>query len=67
MTVNTWIAKQPSSILDRHVKPSCDFELDYAEFLDDALVEAWELKMSSRKNEEKEPADREWWILKPSL
>jgi tubulin--tyrosine ligase len=49
------------------VKPSCDFELDYAEFLDDALVEAWELQTSFRKNEDKEAADREWWILKPGM
>jgi tubulin---tyrosine ligase len=67
MTANSWIVKQPSSILATHVKPSCDFELDYAEFLDDALVEAWELQTSFRKNEEKEPADREWWILKPGM
>jgi tubulin---tyrosine ligase len=67
MTANSWIVKQPSSILDTHVKPSCDFELDYAEFLDDALVEAWELQTSFRKNEVKDPADREWWILKPGM
>jgi tubulin--tyrosine ligase len=49
------------------VQPSCDFELDYAEFLDDALVEAWELKTSFGKNDDKEPAGREWWILKPGM
>jgi tubulin---tyrosine ligase len=67
MTASSWIVKQPSSILATHVKPSCDFELDYAEFLDDALVEAWELQTSFRKNEDKDPMDREWWILKPGM
>ena len=42
--VSHWIAKNPDSALVQHVKPSVDFEVDYAEFLDDALVEAWELK-----------------------
>ncbi len=50
-----------------NIKPSCDFELDYAEFLDDALVEAWELQASFRKNEGKEAEEREWWILKPGM
>lgn len=66
-TVQTWITKNPSSVLATHVKPSCDFELDYAEFLDDALVEAWELRASFCKNEGRKPAEREWWILKPSM
>jgi tubulin---tyrosine ligase len=67
MTANSWIVKQPSSILGTHVKPSCNFELDYAEFLDEALVEAWELQESFRKNQDKDPADREWWIIKPGM
>lgn len=66
-TRHNWIAKNPSSILATNVKPSCDFELDYAEFLDDALIEAWELKESFQKNEDKEPNEREWWILKPGM
>lgn len=60
--VENWIIKYPDSILARHVKPSSSFEVDYAEFLDDALVEAWDLR-ASLENEEK----REWWILKPSM
>ncbi|KAG9236938.1 survival protein sure-like phosphatase/nucleotidase [Amylocarpus encephaloides] len=66
-TRHNWIAKNPSSILATNVKPACDFELDYAEFLDDALVEAWELKESFEKNEGKQSEDREWWILKPGM
>ena len=37
------------------------FELDYAEFLDEALAECWELRESFEK------VDREWWILKPGM
>ncbi|CAG8972790.1 hypothetical protein HYALB_00007715 [Hymenoscyphus albidus] len=66
-TRENWIAKHPSSILATNIKPSCDFELDYAEFLDDALVEAWELKESFARNEGKAPSEREWWILKPGM
>ena len=61
------MTKNPSSILSTNIKPSCDFELDYAEFLDDALVEAWELQASFQKNEGKEKEEREWWILKPGM
>lgn len=66
-TAHNWIAKHPGSILATNMKPSCDFELDYAEFLDDALVEAWELQKSFAENEGKEAANREWWILKPGM
>jgi tubulin--tyrosine ligase len=55
------------------VKPSVEFEVDYAEFLDDALVEAWELKESWARNAELDNEGeeagkkREWWILKPGM
>lgn len=66
-TAYNWIAKNPKSILATNLKPACDFELDYAEFLDDALTEAWELKASFEKNEGKAAEDREFWILKPGM
>ena len=66
-TAYNWVVKNPSSILATNIKPSCDFELDYAEFLDDALVEAWELQENFRRNEDKEAEEREWWILKPGM
>jgi hypothetical protein len=66
-TVHSWITKHPSSILKDHVKPSIDFELDYAEFLDEALLDAYEVRDSLMKNEELPGSDREWWILKPSM
>lgn len=65
-TVDHWIAKNPSSILKQHVKRSEAFEVDFAEFLDDALVEAFDLRESMERNEEK-PDDKEWWILKPGM
>ena len=57
--------KHPTSTLKDHVRPSVAFEVDYAEFLDDALVEAWELKQSWERNAE--GGEREWWILKPGM
>ncbi|KAI9738894.1 MAG: hypothetical protein M1818_005207 [Claussenomyces sp. TS43310] len=67
MTAHNWVTKHPTSALATHMPPSCDFELDYAEFLDDALVEAWELHASFERNEDQAPQDREWWILKPGM
>ncbi|RFU35335.1 hypothetical protein B7463_g968, partial [Scytalidium lignicola] len=66
-TAYNWTTKYPNSVLASHIKPSCDFELDYAEFLDEALVEAWELQSSFQNNEDKEPSEREWLILKPGM
>ncbi|CAL3970879.1 unnamed protein product [Diplocarpon coronariae] len=66
-TAYNWTAKNPSSILATNIKPACEFEVDYAEFLDDALVEAWELQESWKRCEGKEPEEREWWILKPGM
>ncbi|KAH7088051.1 tubulin-tyrosine ligase family protein [Paraphoma chrysanthemicola] len=66
-TIANWITKYPDTVLKKHVKPSVEFEVDYAEFLDDALVEAWDLKESWARNEEKEEEAREWWILKPGM
>ncbi|KAG7001968.1 tubulin--tyrosine ligase PBY1 [Physcia stellaris] len=69
-TVSSWLSKHPNSILKDHVKPTPDFELDYAEFLDEALVEAYELHESFARNAllaSNEETKKEWWILKPSM
>ena len=68
-TVSSWLSKHPNSILKNHVKPTPDFELDYAEFLDEALVEAYELHESFARNADLpiDSALKEWWILKPSM
>ncbi|KAH9834346.1 TTL-domain-containing protein [Teratosphaeria destructans] len=66
-TVSHWLTKHPDSVLKKHVKPSVEFEVDYAEFLDDALVDAFELRESWERNESKDEAEKEWWILKPGM
>ncbi|KAI5281004.1 hypothetical protein KEM54_003465, partial [Ascosphaera aggregata] len=58
---------RPQTSLVKHVKPACTFELDYAEFLDDALIDCYELVESFQSNDGREPKDREWWILKPGM
>ncbi|KAK3342413.1 survival protein sure-like phosphatase/nucleotidase [Neurospora tetraspora] len=70
-TVENWVAKHPSSALKTHVKRAEAFEVDYAEFLDDSLVEAFDLRASLEKNDQLieggNPEKVEWWILKPSM
>lgn len=67
-TVSTWLVKHPDSVLAKHFRPCVHFELDYAEFLDEALVDAWDLNESLAENERKDTAEpRNWWILKPGM
>jgi tubulin---tyrosine ligase len=71
-TVDHWVAKNPASPLRSHVKASEPFEVDYAEFLDDALDETFDLRASLERNGGGgegclDAAKREWWILKPSM
>ncbi|KAI7159445.1 TTL-domain-containing protein [Hortaea werneckii] len=66
-TIAHWITKNPDSVLTRHVKPSVEFEVDFAEFLDEALLEAFELHEFWARNAGKPPHEREWWILKPGM
>lgn len=67
-TVDHWVAKNPASPLRGHVKASEPFEVDYAEFLDDALDETFDLRASLEHNGGcAGPEEREWWILKPSM
>lgn len=66
-TILTWGSKHPLCALIQHSQTAVDFELDYAEFLDDALVECFELRESLDKNASLENEDQEWWILKPSM
>lgn len=68
ITVDHWVAKNPDSILKKHVKRSETFEVDYAEFLDDAIIEAFDLRESMDHNASvSEESDRNWWILKPGM
>jgi len=66
-TISNWLVKHPESCLKQHVKEATAFEVDYAEFLDDALVEAWDLREAMGRNEECDEGEREWWILKPGM
>jgi hypothetical protein len=67
LTVRHYVAKHPNSVLASSFPETCDFELDFAEFLDEALVEAYEVRQSLTENEEREPNERAWWILKPGM
>lgn len=61
-TVHTWNVKHENDPrLRDHVPVTVNFELDYAEFLDEALVDCWDLQESFARQED------EWWILKPSM
>lgn len=61
-TIISWWSKHPDDTsLKGHVPLTVDFELDYAEFLDEALMECWELQESWKRD------DREWWVLKPGM
>ncbi|KAH0559766.1 hypothetical protein GP486_003717 [Trichoglossum hirsutum] len=66
-TVRTWLTKHPGSILRDHVKPTVELELDYAEYLDEALAEAWELREAFERNDNRSEEEKEWWILKPGM
>lgn len=66
-TVTNWVSKHPDSLLRKHFAFGFEFELDYAEFLDDALLEAYELRESLEKNLERPDSEKEWWILKPGM
>lgn len=59
-TIHHFVAKNPDSALVAAFPPSYLLEVDYAEFLDDSLDDAYELR------DEIECGDRTW-ILKPSM
>ncbi|KPI41207.1 putative tubulin--tyrosine ligase PBY1 [Cyphellophora attinorum] len=67
-TVSTWLVKHPASLLASSFKACTHFELDYAEFLDEALVDAWDLNESMARNADNPSVEsHEWWILKPGM
>ncbi|KAK6454811.1 tubulin-tyrosine ligase family-domain-containing protein [Scheffersomyces xylosifermentans] len=59
-TVHHFVAKHPDSILVKAVPESYQLEVDYAEFLDDSLDDAYELRDEIN-------AGGKTWILKPSM
>lgn len=66
-TIHSYLTKHPVDELKCLTPLTVDFDVDYAEFLDEALVETYELHDAFARNEGKAPYDREWWILKPSM
>ncbi|KAF4975728.1 hypothetical protein FZEAL_7504 [Fusarium zealandicum] len=67
--VDYWTTKRPESILKGRVPITVTLSLDYAEYVDDALAAADDLTLmySLEDNEERDPQEREWWILKPAM
>ncbi|TGZ80083.1 sure-like protein [Ascodesmis nigricans] len=66
-TIAHHVSKHPDSILKRTFPMTFDFELDYAEYLDEALMDAWELRESLDANESLPEEERKFWILKPGM
>lgn len=66
-TISAWNSKTPNNPLQNLTKPTIDFELDYSEFLDEALLEAYEIHQSFDRNAALPPESQEWWILKPGM
>jgi hypothetical protein len=58
--IHQFKVKNPRSILNTSFPATYQFELDYAEFLDDALDECYELRDEINQNDKV-------WILKPSM
>ena len=67
-TISSRLVKHPGTPLASHFKLCVHFEVDYAEFLDEALVDAWDLNESMTRNGALGEGDeRQWWILKPGM
>ncbi|KAF3162492.1 hypothetical protein TWF225_007794 [Orbilia oligospora] len=66
-TIESYVKKNPGSVLKDATPVGVEFEVDYVEFLDEALVEAYELVESLERNEGEGEKGREWWILKPGM
>lgn len=67
--IDFWSTKRPDSILPNHCPTTVRLTLDYAEYVDEALMAADDLTLlaSLEDNADKEPMARDWWILKPAL
>ena len=59
-TVHHYVAKNPLLVLTKAVPETFQLEVDYAEFLDDALDECYELRQELETG-------KDTWILKPSM
>ncbi|CEP63842.1 putative tubulin tyrosine ligase LALA0_S09e03730g [Lachancea lanzarotensis] len=59
-TIHSYVVKHSESALAKAYLETFTIDVDYAEFLDDALDENWELRQELESEEK-------WWILKPSM
>src|SRR5271156_1038955 len=59
-TVQNWLSKHPPSVLATSVPKTYLLECDYADYLDEALNEAFELRDALEAGEQ-------WFIWKPSM
>lgn len=66
-TIHMHVIKNPASTLSHSFAESYPLELDYVEYLDEALAEAYEFRDSLVSNDSKSPDGRCWWVLKPSM
>ena len=66
-TVLSWLSKHPRSILRRTVPRTYLLECDYADYLDEALNESFELREALELNGSKNADQRLYFILKPSM
>lgn len=66
-TIALYTAKNPASVLKLATPESFNIEVDYAEFLDEALDEAYELRCELDQNEALAEEERKTFILKPSM
>ncbi|KAI3561806.1 tubulin-tyrosine ligase family-domain-containing protein [Fusarium oxysporum f. sp. albedinis] len=67
--VEYWSAKRPGNVLSSCMPTTVSFEIDYAEYLEEALAESdsYELCRSLSYNTGLVLKDRQWWILKPAM
>jgi len=66
-TVQNWLSKHPESVLATSVPRTHILECDYADYLDEALNESFELRDALEANGELESEERTYFILKPSM
>jgi len=62
-TIQNWLSKHPQTILRSHTPKTYILECDYADYLDEALNEAFELRTAL----EASGTNENWFILKPSM
>ncbi|KAL1621622.1 hypothetical protein SLS56_009158 [Neofusicoccum ribis] len=65
-TYANWIAKNPNSLLKTNVKAIADLEIQSSESIYDVLDDT-PLGEALQTNEDKTPAERVWWMLRPDM